>query len=212
VAVHAGSMVAGLANLKQRFVFFVVLAVTASPTGSVGAASFAQQCDGPPATTQSGRALLAPGVNALRIAQTVSVKVSLFNCSPARATRGSGRLRTTVKPEGSQTCKMFSAPTKWNAAAHVTWKDNATSTLSMTLSLAGPSHLINLTGKVTSGLFRNHTVTGQFRYIEVVSPAGKYTGSKGIARACANRVAPTKFGRIVISALDLYTTKHFVIS
>ena len=188
----------------------VVLAAGMTPVA--GAATFAQKCDGPPPSTQSGRMSFAPGLNHLSVKQQVDVKISLFDCSPARDTRGAGTLRSTITPKGSQTCLLVSAAHVFKATAKITWKDDKTSTLSMSFSLTGATHFMNLKGKVTKGLYKNHSATGQVKYKLVVSPIGHYPNGDGVAQACKNKVAPHKFGRVAISAINLYSTKHFVIA
>ena len=195
---------------KWGFVIALVLALgTMSP---LGASTFVQRCDGPPPSTQAGRATFSPGVNRLSVAQQIAFKVSLFDCSPARATRGAGSLRTMITPKGSQTCALLTAPKVYKTTSKVTWKDEKVSTIAMTYSFTGSSQFINIKGKVTAGLFQGHSVTGQFKFKSVVTPLGNYPNGDGVSQACVNKIAPQKFGRIAITAINLYTTKHFVIT
>jgi hypothetical protein len=192
-------------------VMAVVVAIVASAPVASGAASFVQRCNGPPPSTQSGRASFVPGVNGLSIAQTISVKVSLFDCSPNRATRGAGTVQSTIKPKGRQTCgTFFNTPTTWKSTAKVVWKDEKTSTLSVTYSLTGKTHFINIKGKVTTGLFKGHALTAQLKYKLVVAPIASYPHGDGVAQACANKLKPGNRNRVEISAIDVYTTKRFV--
>ena len=202
-------------RVTRRVLLAVVVTVSASVAGPLGAASsasFVQKCAGPPPSTQSGRASLAPGVNRLSVSQQISMRVSLFDCSPASASRGAGTLRTTIVPKGSQTCTMLTAPKVFKATAVIAWKNDKKSTLSLTFSLTGATRLMNLQGKVTSGQFKGHSVTGQLRYALVVSPIGNYPNGDGVTQACKNKVPPQKHGRVDISSLKLYSTKHFVIA
>lgn len=184
-----------------------LLVVTAWGAAPAAAATPVQTCTGPSSTTQSGRAMLSPGLNSLATKQTVSMRVSLFLCSPAVATGGSGTLKSTFTTPTAQTCALITTPRVLNATVTIGWKNLSTSSLTLTFSLIGPTRLINVTGRVSSGLFAGHLVTGQFHYKPVVSPNGRT-----VAQACANKVAPGQPGRISIVALNLFTTHHFTIT
>jgi hypothetical protein len=158
---------------SRGFVLIVVLALAIGSMSPAGASVGAQQkCSGPPPTTQSGRTSLSPGLNGAKNAQEISVTVSLFSCSPARTTRGSGTLKTTIKVKAPQTCELLQNPHTLKGTAVITWKDEYTSTIPMTFTLSGASHYVTVTGTVSKGLFKNHPVGGQLHYAEVVSPHG----------------------------------------
>jgi len=195
----------------RRLVIVAVVVVVASVMGPVGAVNVAQRCDEPVASAQSGRAVFTPGVNKANLAQQIAVKVSLFHCLPANASRGSGSLTTTVTT-GARTCRLFTAPTVLRTTAKITWKNSRTSTLAAVFSLAGSPHLVNVKAEVISGLFLGHSATGQFRYTLVVSPLSSFGHTNGVAQACANKVRPNKYGRIAIRVIELHTTKPFVLS
>ena len=192
----------------RGFGVLAVLAVVAGVAGPIGAATHAQSCHGPVESTQSGRASLEPGINGLSTKQQMSWKVSLFSCSPARSTRGSGTLKSAYAT-AAQTCVMLKKPKTFKETAKITWKSDATSTIAITFALTGGTRLVNVTGRVTSGLFAGKKVTGQYKYREVVSPYGVTHNGNGVAQACANKVKPKKYGRIAIVALNLFTTKPF---
>jgi hypothetical protein len=197
---------------KTRTVgFVVVLILRTGAIGPLGAAGPVQTCIGPASSSQSGRASFTPGVSDLKAAQRIGLRVNLFHCTPANTDRGSATLNDTITPKGPQTCKLFTVPTVWKSTATLTWKNRKVSTIPLTYSLTGASQLVNIKGKVSSGLFAGHAVTAQLRYTEVVSPTGKYSHGSGIAQACVNRVPPNKYGRIVIASIDFYTTRHFTI-
>ena len=201
----------GTVRGTRRVGFVVTLILVTGAIGPLGAAGPVQTCIGPASSSQSGRASFAPGVSNLKVAQRIDLRINLFHCTPANTDRGSATLNDTITPHGPQTCKLFTLPTVWKSTAKVTWKNHKVSTIPLTYSLTGPSQLVNIKGKVTSGLFAGHTVTAQVRYTKVVSPAGKYPHGSGIAQACVNRVAPNKYGRITIASIDFYTTRHFTI-
>jgi len=192
----------------RGFGVLAVLAVVAGVAAPIGAATHAQSCHGPVESTQSGRVAVEPGVNALATKQQMSWKISLFSCSPARATRGSGTLKSAYAT-AAQTCVMLKQPKAFKETAKITWKDDATSTIAVTFAFTGATRLVNVTGKVTSGLFAGKKVAGQYRYREVVSPYGVTHNGNGVAQACANKVKPKGFGRVAIVALNIFTTKPF---
>jgi hypothetical protein len=78
--------------------------------------------------------------------------------------------------------------------------------VALTLGFTGQTRLLNLSGNVTFGVFATHSVTGQYHYKPVVSPAGKT-----FAQACANKVAPNQAGRVKVSEMTLFRTKHLII-
>jgi hypothetical protein len=193
-------------------VALVVVALVAGAAGPLGAAGKTQQCDGPAPAIQSGRATITPGLNALSLPQHLAVKISLFSCSPNRATRGEGTVQSTITFKTRQTCALLTHPRTLDMTATITWKDMLTSTLTLTLVLSGKSQNVTASGKVTHGLFKNHPVSGHFHYKDVVSPSALSRHGPGIAQACANRTAPKRYGHASISGLTFYTTKPFVIA
>lgn len=184
-----------------------VLVVTAWAVAPAGAATPAQRCTGPSPTTQSGRATVSPGLNALPTRQTITTKINLFSCSPSATSGGSGTLKSTYTTPTPQTCALFALPHVLKATAMITWKNLGTSALSLTISLTGSTRLANVTGKVTGGWFAGHSVTGQFRYKPVVSPDGN-----SLWWACANKAVPGLGGRVSVVAFNLFTTNTFVIT
>ena len=197
---------------SRGIVLVVALALAICSVSPAGASAGAQQkCSGPAPTTQSGRAALSPGLNGVKLAQEISITVSLFSCSPARTTRGSGTLKTTIKVKAPQTCELLHNPHTLKGTAVITWKDEYTSTIPMTFTLSGASQYVTVTGTVSKGLFKNHPVTGQLHYAEVVSPHGVSSNGPGIAKACKNKTQVNHYGRISIVTLTFVTTKEFVV-
>ena len=195
-------------RVKRMFgLVTALLVVTAWGVAPAGAATPVQTCTGPSPTTQSGRATLSPGLNGLATKQTISMKISLFSCSPSVTTGGSGTLKGMFTTPTAQTCALITTPRVLNATVTIGWRNLSTSSLTLTFSLTGPTRLINVTGKVSAGLFAGHLVAGQFHYKPVVSPNG---GT--LSQACANKVAPGQPGRMSVVALNLFTTHHFTIT
>jgi hypothetical protein len=195
----------------RGFVLAMGLALLLGTMSPAGAAARPQKCSGPPPTTQSGRAALSPGLNALKLPQKITINLSLFSCSPARTTRGSGSLKVTITIKASQTCGLLTNPHLLKGTATITWKDELTSTVPMTFSTTGATQFVNVSGTVTKGLFKNHPVTAQLHYADVVSPHGVSSNGPGIAQACKNKTMPNKYGRVSIVALTFVTTKSFVV-
>ena len=187
--------------------------VAAGVMRPLGAAGKVQECVGPSPPRQSGRAMIAPGLNASKAPQQFVLKVSMFSCSPARTTRGAGTLKSTITIKTPQACGLLTDPhALLRANATITWKDDFTSTLALTFSFVGSTHDVNTTGKVIKGLFKDHLVTVRFHYGDLVSGHGGAPSNSEIVQACRNKIAPHKHGRHSIDALTFVTTKSFVIA
>jgi hypothetical protein len=148
----------------------------------------------------------------LRLPQQIALKITLFSCSPNNSTRGEGTLRTTITLKTGQTCALLTNPHTLRTTATITWKDNFTSVLALTLALSGRSQNVHASAKVIHGLFKNHVVSGQFHDEDVVSPSALSHHRTGIAQACTNQAGPKMPGRVSISGLTFNTTKPFVIA
>ena len=196
----------------RGFVLVVGLATVLGTVSPVGAAvSSAEVHRDRRTTTQSGRASLSPGLSGVKFAQEVALTVSLFSCSPARTTRGSGTLKTTIKIKAPQTCELLQHPHILKGTAVITWKAEIQSTIPMTFTLSGASQRVAMTGTVTKGLFKDHPVTGELHYGAVVSPHGVSSNGPGIAQACKNTDQAQPHGRVSIVSLTFVTTKSFVV-
>jgi len=191
----------------------LLVALLVTVTGSAaGGAAKAQECDQPRPPTQSGRASITPGVNHLRRAQTVSLSISLFSCSPSSATRGAGTLKSTITIKTPQSCALLTRPHRLTAPASIRWKTGSSSNLALALTLSGASHDVTISGIVTRGLFKNHSVGGRFHFGEVVATKGSDPSSSDIVKACRNTAAPNQHGRLSINGLTFLTTKSFTVS
>ena len=184
---------------------FLVLALVAVLPASLGAAGFVQKCAAPLPSAQSGRQSFTPGVNGRATAQTVASKVNLFQCSDTKKTGRSGLLTTTLKT-AAITCAAFTSTHVWNFAGSIKWVNNTTSTLELAFATSGASRLANVTGTVSAGVYAGHTVTAQFKWKPLVSPAGKK-----FPDACANTIAVGAAGRIKITGDIESTTQPFTV-
>ena len=190
----------------------VVLALVAGAMGPAGAAHMAQQCDGPAPTIQSGRATIAPGLNVLRLPQQIVLKITLFSCSPNNSTRGEGTLKTTMNIKAGQTCALLANPHTLRATATITWKDNFTSVLALTLALSGKSQNVHAYGESDPRAF-------QESFCERPVPRrGRRLAERGVAPSDRHRAGlhepswTENAGRVSISGLTFNTTKPFVIA
>jgi hypothetical protein len=136
-------------------------AVIAAPGG---AAAPAQKC-----TKVTGSATLSPGIGKTSHAQTIKASGKLANCTPsAGKTGGSGTLTATLKiPKGSCST-LVGGGQKFTGSAKTVWKNKKTSSYSLTFTTgkgsAAKVETATITGKVSSGLFKGHKVTGAIKF------------------------------------------------
>src|SRR5690242_4216438 len=83
------------------------------PIDSLDAADFVQKCNGPPVSTQSGRINFSPGLNGVRVRQTLDARISLFECSPDRTSRGSGTFKARFLTTHPRACGLLSTTTRF---------------------------------------------------------------------------------------------------
>jgi len=191
----------------RKFVLVLVVVLGGGAGSPSGAASFVQKCNAPRVSTQSGRINLTPGLNGQPARQTLDVRVSLFECSPDRTSRGSGTFKSTFPTEQARACGLLSSTTAFNLKGTVVWKNGHTSTLAITLTLEGRSRTVAVTGQVTGGEFNGHKVRAEYHVKPVASP---YPTS--LKAACANKVKANGGGRKSIVSLETFSTKPFVIA
>jgi hypothetical protein len=191
----------------QKFVPVLVLVLGASVVQPLGAASFVQKCNGPTASTQSGRINLTPGLNGQPARQKLDVRVSLFECSPDRTSRGSGTFKSTFMTKHARACGFLSTTTAFKVKATVIWKNEHTSTLAMTFTVSGHARMVTVIGRVSAGNFKGHKVHAEYHFKPVASPY-----PTGLKSACANKVQPNGKGRKSVVSLDTFSTKPFVIT
>jgi hypothetical protein len=184
----------------------VVLALLLAALEPAGAAAPAQQCTRPPSNTPRGTGVARPGLNARPTAQKITVEIKLLSCAPTDATGGGGTLTGTFKPLGTQTCALIRQPHALKGSGRIAWMNGKSSGLSLTFSLTGTSALANVTGKVSSGLFKTHTVSGQFHFTAEASHH-----NTTVAQACASKIVPGKPDRNSVVRLDFVRTKPFTI-
>jgi hypothetical protein len=189
-----------------RFIAVVLALPLVAAANPAGAAGPAQQCTRPPSNTPRGTAVARPGLNARPTAQKITVEIKLLGCAPTDATGGGGVLTATFKPSGAQTCALIRQPHKLSGPGRIAWMNGKSSALSLTFSLTGKTALANVTGKVKSGLFGTHTVSGQFQFTADPSHHGTT-----VAQACASKIGAGKLDRNSVVRLALVRTKPFTI-
>ena len=201
----------------RTFVLTIVLVLTvvlglafmlgAGAGGPVGAASFVQKCNAPRSSTQSGRLGFSPGLNGQRVRQTLDLRVSLFECSPDRTSRGSGTFKARFETRSARGCGLLNTTTRFKIKATVIWKNEARSTLTITFTIAGRARTATVAGTVSAGQFKGHKVSAAYRFESVASP---YPTTQ--RQACANKVKPNGLNRKSVLALETFSTKPFVVA
>jgi hypothetical protein len=194
-----------------RAIFAALLVSTATfaiaPSAlDAATATAAQTCTGPGTADQAGRQTFAPGINGLATVQTMTSKVHLFHCTGKPATGGSGMLRTTLTT-AAVTCTVFTAAHVWKTTATITWKNKATSTASISFATSGASRKAAVTGTISAGLFSGHTISGEFKWVPLISP-----GNQKFPAACANMVGFGDPGRVSVVGHVVFRTKAFTIN
>ncbi len=185
----------------------VLVATPVAAPAPVGAATFVQKCNGPPVSTQSGRINLSPGLNGQRVRQTLDVRVSLFECSPDRTSRGSGTFKARFMTTSPRGCGLLNTTTRFKINGTVIWKNESRSTLALSFTVAGRARTVTVSGKVSAGRFKGHKVTAAYKFRSVASP---HPATQH--KACANKVKPNGRNRISVVALETFSTKPFVVS
>ena len=197
----------GVMRMMRKFAPVLVFLLGAGGVAPIGAATFVQKCNAPPVNTQSGRINLAPGLNGRPARQQLDVRVSLFECSPDRTSRGSGTFKATFLTRHARACGFLSTTTAFKVNAAVVWKNQHTSTLAITFTLSGPARTVTVTGKVSAGSFRGHKVSAEYQFKPVASPH-----PTGLKAACANKIPTNGAGRKSVVALETFSSKPFVIT
>ena len=105
----------------RRRILVLVLAfvLVAGVTQPVEALEFEQKCNGPHVSAQSGRITFTPGLNGKAVRQRLDVRISLFSCSPARDTRGSGTFKSSFLTKRARGCGLLSTVTAFKVKATV---------------------------------------------------------------------------------------------
>jgi len=117
----------------------------------------------------SGSATLSPGLSDAPTNVTITSDGTLTRCSSSR-TGGYGSLSWTIKI-ASATCSQWEG-SKLSATGTTTWANKKVSNYALTFRIgSGDDALVaTISGKVTSGAFAGHPVSGQVKFHHVGSP------------------------------------------
>jgi hypothetical protein len=182
-----------------------VVAIPTTLTAATGATG-AQTCTGPGIAEQAGRQRIVPGINNLATVQTVTSKIRIVHCTGA-PTGGSGTLITSLTTGPLNCASAFGTAHLWKATARIIWTNGATSTGKVTFTTSGLSRRAQVTGKLSAGLLAGHTLTGEYKWVPLISP-----GTQKFPAACDNAVAVNSPGRISVVGHVVYRVKAFTIT
>jgi hypothetical protein len=152
--------------MKHRLLRVSMVAVLALGVGSVvsapsGAATPVTKC-----TKLTGSATLSPGIQSAKKAQKVTAKGTLANCTPTKATGGSGTITASLKVAPGNCSTLVGGGSKFTGTAKTVWKNKKTSNYSLTFTTGKGSKatVATVTGKVTAGLFKGKKVSGAIKF------------------------------------------------
>jgi hypothetical protein len=142
---------------------FGMSALGASPGGAAPIGSCAHL---------TATAAFNPGLTNTPKNNTITAKGTLTSCTPAASTGGSGTLTSTIKVALGSCGKLSAGGQKLTGTGATTWKNKKVSkySLSFTTGKGGSITLATITGKVSSGLFVGHKVSGQVKFTLLGAP------------------------------------------
>jgi hypothetical protein len=143
------------------FLAAAALATSGLVTAPAGAAAPQQNCK-----VLKGTVTIKPGISTIPRPQTATAKATASGCAPAAKTGGSGVMTATLKLPSDSSCQgLVTGNTSLKLTAKITWKNKKTSALALTAKTGTGSNVLtaNITGKVTSGLFKGRPVTSQIK-------------------------------------------------
>jgi len=119
--------------------------------------------------TVKGTATFTPGLTNTPRDNVVKAKGNMTNCTGKPGgpkTGGSGVLSATIKVVKGSCVKLAAGNQTIKGTAKTVWKNTKTSTYALTLKTGTGSAgtTATITGKVTAGLFKGHSVTGQVKF------------------------------------------------
>jgi hypothetical protein len=150
------------ARLSAGFAFVLAAGmVPVAVAAPAGAATPLQTCK-----KVTGSATFTPGLKNTPANNTVKAKGNQTGCTPSAKTGGSGVLTATIKVVKGSCVKLAAGGQTIKGTAATTWKNKKVSKYALTLKTGKGSAgtTATITGKVTSGLFAGHSVTGQIKF------------------------------------------------
>ena len=145
---------AGSLMLAMTFAAFAV----ASPA-AVAAAS--QSC-----AHVTGTATLTPGLSSTPTNQTATAHATMTTCTPTTTTGGSNTTTATLKIPLGSCAKLATGNQKFSGTATTTWHNAKKSVSSLTFTTGTGANITvaTITGKISSGLFAGHLISGQVKF------------------------------------------------
>jgi hypothetical protein len=158
----------GIAHMRttRTVARVAVLAALALGVGVVGASPIVAATPAQSCAHVSGSATFTPGLTNTPTNQTVNAKGTETSCTPSTTTGGSGALTAVIKVPLGSCGKLATGNQTLHGTATTKWKNTKVSNYALTFHTGTGSSITiaTITGKVTSGLFVNHTVTGQIKF------------------------------------------------
>ena len=140
------------------FLAAAALASSGLIASPAGAAAAQQTCK-----KMTGTATLTPGLTTTPHKQTANATSTVTGCTPSSKTGGSGHLTAKLNLPANSSCQGLATgnQTIKIPAAKITWKNHKTSTMALTAKTGSGSKatVATITGKVSTGLFKGHSVT-----------------------------------------------------
>ena len=133
-------------------------ALTAAPAG----AATVNSCK-----VLKGTSTFKPPVSTTPSKGTITSKGTVSGCTPKAKTGGSGVFTSTLKATKAGSCTtLVQGGNVLHGTAKTVWKNHKTTAMSITVKTGtgGKYNIATITGKVTSGLFKGHKVTGQVKF------------------------------------------------
>ncbi len=157
----------GLAMLA--FVVAAGGALGASPAGALGVGvgvgvgvgtGPAQRC-----AHLSGSVAVNPGLTNTETNNEASVRGNLSGCARALKTGGSGTFTATISLPAASCPKLAVGGLKLTATGNTTWRSGRVSNYALSIKTGKNKSVLvaTISGKVSSGLFAGHHVSGQVR-------------------------------------------------
>lgn len=140
--------------LGMTFAAFAVAAPAALATSS-------QSC-----AHVSGTATLTPGLSSTPTNQTATAHATMTTCTPTTTTGGSNTTTASLKIPLGSCAKLAGGNQKFSGTATTTWHNTKKSISSLTFTTGTGANITvaTITGKITSGLFAGHAVSGQVKF------------------------------------------------
>jgi hypothetical protein len=114
----------------------------------------------------TGTATLTPGLTSTPTNQTATAHATMTTCTPTTTTGGSNVTTATLKIPLGSCAKLATGNQKFSGTATTTWHNAKKSVSALTFTTGTGSNITvaTITGKVSSGLFAGHLVSGQVKF------------------------------------------------